>query len=216
MESSITTIFLADEQRIVRVGLRYILEQRSDLRIVGEASDLAGALSGIRETEPDIVLTEIQSPRLDGVELMRLLRPERPATRFVIFSAVDQRGRASDAMQAGASAYLLKSSSPVEVLAAIEAVRVGGVYMTPDVALPVMAPDSMGPDAGTRPSLLSRRQREILTLVAEGYSTRDIGEQLGLKLRTVESHRHALMKKLNLNRVAHLVRYAIRENLVSP
>ncbi|MGH0033760.1 MAG: LuxR C-terminal-related transcriptional regulator [Myxococcota bacterium] len=219
MERQITTLFFVDEHRIVRAGLRHVVRDRPDLQVVGEASDQDEAIRGIRECAPDVVVSEIQTPRIDGLELIREARLQGRSTRFVIFSALEHRIRASEAMRAGASAYLLKSAAASEVLAAIDAARAGGLYLSPSVGPdPVVLDSSRSTGSAGRFTevALSRRQREILRLVAEGYSTREIGDQLGLKDRTVESHRHALMKKLNVHRVAHLVRYAIRENLVAP
>ncbi len=216
MDDQTTRLFLVDDQRIVRAGLRHVIRERPDLVVVGEASDQAEALAGIRDLSPDIVISEIQTPTIDGVELMRETRARAGAPRFVIFSALDHRARAADAMRAGASAYMLKNADVGEVLAAIDAARAGGLYLSPAVGPSGSlfgAAESAAPPSNAS---LSRRQREILRLVAEGCSTREIGDQLGLKDRTVESHRHALMKKLNVHRIAHLVRYAIRENLVAP
>ncbi len=216
MSRHTTTLFLVDDQRIVRAGLRHVVRERPDLVIVGEASSQDEAVQGVRELSPDIVISELQTPSIDGVELMRDARGHDRSTSFLIFSVLASRVRVSEAMRAGASGYLLKSAEPSEILAAIDAARAGGLYLSPSVGRSSSLFEASDDDTPPSNAALSKRQREILRLVAEGCSTREIGDQLGLKDRTVESHRHALMKKLNVHRIAHLVRYAIRENLVAP
>jgi DNA-binding NarL/FixJ family response regulator len=210
-----TRILLADHHRIVREGLRHILERRQDFTIVAEAADGESALRQIEEKKPEIAVLELLMPRLSGVDAIRRVG-RLGRTRCIVLSAHQSRSHVQDALRAGAAGYLLKDASSAQLIEAIEVVRSGKFYFSPDVTQHVV-------DAATHPTgnpesglaSLTSREREVLQLIAEGLSTKEIATALGVSARTADSHRARLMEKLGIHKASGLVRFAIREGLVS-
>ncbi len=213
-----TRILLVDHQSIFREAVRAFIEKRRDFTIVGEASDGQHALDLALKLDPDVVLTEISLPLLSGLELTRRLRSSEGCNaRVLVLTMHDRHSHISEALKAGAAGYLLKSGSADQLLDAIDAVRSGRTFLSPEISHHVIAMLRGGADrAATGISALSSREREVLQLVAEGLSSKEIANDLGLSTRTVESHRHKLMEKIGVNKVSGLVRFAIREGLVNP
>ncbi len=212
-----TRILLVDHQAIFREAVRAFIEKRGDLSIVGEASDGQEALTQARELAPDVIITEISLPLLTGLELTRRLQEGGCRSRVLILSMHDRHSHIREALRSGASGYLLKTGSADQLLDAIDAVRSGRTFLSPEISHHLVA---MLSGAGDRTasgiSALSSREREVLQLVAEGLSSKEIANELGLSTRTVESHRHRLMEKIGVNKVSGLVRFAIREGLLNP
>lgn len=210
-----TSVVLVDD-RIVREGLRRILEERSGLRVVGEASDGEEAVELVRAQEPDVAILEIALPRLSGIEAIRKIREARGATQCIVLSNQLSRRFVRAALRAGASGYVVKAASPGDLADAIESVGHGKTYLSPDIAQ--FAVEEMATDADGAPatvSLLTPREREVLEHICDGSSSREIAGQLGITVKTVDSHRSELMNKLGIHKVSSLVRFAIREGIVA-
>jgi two-component system, NarL family, response regulator NreC len=211
-----TRILLVEDLAIVREGLRTMLEARSDLCIVGEAEDGRQAVEEAARLEPDIVVMDIELPRLSGIEATREIRKVRPETQVVILSVQDSCSVVEEALRAGASGYVIKTGTRRDLFDAVDALRAGRMYLSPGVAdqvvMALRRPDRAEASAVT----LTEREREILERVVEGLSAKEIASELDISVRTVETHRHKIMRKLGVNKSSALVRIAIRDGLVKP
>ena len=213
-----TRIVLADDHRMVREALRRLIESRDDLRVVAEASDGRQAVEAVREHRPDVAVVDLWMPELSGSEATRQIVESELGTSVIILSMHEEWSRVRDALQAGASGYVVKSAAAEQLIEAIDAVRVGRSYVSPAVSHHVLrAVRNPGSDAVSSPiEVLSRREREVLQLVAEGLSAKEIATRLGLSVKTAEAHRGNLMAKLGIRRTSMLVRFAIREGIIAP
>lgn len=210
------TILLADDHAMVRAGLRRLVESKEGLRVIAEAGDGEEAVQRVAETQPDLAVMDISMPRVSGVEAVRRIRQDYPRTRCLMVSMHETWPHVEHALQAGASGYVVKTAAPSELLGAIDAVLSGKTYLSPAVADQLVDRVANPQAAVPRVTELTNREREVLQLVAEGYSTKEISHLLGVAFKTVESHRNRLMFKLNIHKVPHLVRFAIRNGLVAP
>jgi len=211
-----TSILLADEQRMVREGIRCLLESHRDFQVVAEVGDGREAVRTAFEKKPDVVLIELQLPRLSGLEAIRYIRKENEATRCIVVSAHGSRSQVKEALLAGATGYVPKSSASKELVDAIESVRSGRPYLAHTVAEHVVnAITSAQPGVAGDAADLTCREREVLQLITEGLSTKEIAHELGISVKTVQTHRANLMHKTGVHKAPSLVRYAIREGLVS-
>ena len=208
-----TTLLLADDHRLVREGLRRILEQRTDLCVLAEADNGEEAVQAALDHRPDLALIDLTMPRLSGVEAIRRIRRTTP-TRCIAVSMHELLGHVTQALEAGAAGYVVKSAAPSELLAAIDAVRAGRSYLSPSVAH--WAVDAIAhPGRATSPLRgLTGREREVLQLVAEGLTSKEIAATLGVSIKTVETHRANLMTKLEIRKASSLVRVAMQEGLI--
>ena len=218
-------VLIADDHRIVREGLRSLLQDQPDLEVIGEAADGREALELAAEYEPDVVVMDVAMPQLNGIEATRRLISDSPGTKVVALSMHSDRRYVAEALKAGASGYLLKDGAFDELVSAIRAVVANKVYLSPRVAGVVVddyvrrLPDGDGasevrgaPGAFQK---LTPREREVLQLMAEGFATKEIAARLHVSVKTVETHRRQLMEKLQLYSVAEVTKYAIREGLTS-
>ena len=210
-------VLIADDHGLVRAGIRALVEKHSSMEVVGEASDGREALRMTRQHQPDIVLMDIAMPELNGLEVVRQLAKDFPKVRSIILSMHADEEHVWQALQAGAAGYLVKGGSLEELELAIKSVAHGETYLSPGVSGPVIkeyvrrtSPD--GDSALT--DILTPRQREILQMIAEGRSTKQIALVLNISVKTVESHRAQLMRRLGVQDIASLVRYALRIGLV--
>ena len=211
-------VLLVDDHAILRDGLRLYLSMQPDIEVVGEAADGNEGLVKVEALQPDIVLMDVAMPRLNGIEATLRIRRQWPACRVLVLTQHGRREYVQQLLQAGASGYVMKKSGGAEVVTAIRAVRDGHVYLGLDVADLVVEdyverlrrPDVSGGCGG---ELLTDREREVLTLVAEGRSTREIASALTVTIKTVDAHRAAIRRKLGLHTQAELVKYAIRKGL---
>jgi DNA-binding NarL/FixJ family response regulator len=210
-----TRILLADDHRLFRDGLRPLLASQDGLEVVGEADDGLTAARLAGELRPDVALLDISMPGLNGIELTRRLREEVPETAVVILSMHSDRRFVVEALRAGARGYLLKDTSFAEVLTAVRTVREGGTFLGAAVSEQVIRDYVQLADAedGGAFGVLSHREREVLQALAEGASTKEIADRLHLSVKTVESHRKAVMDKLEIRSIAELTKFAIREGL---
>jgi len=204
-----TRLLLVDDHAVVRGGLRALLESRGDLEVVGEADDGWKAIELAAELSPDVVIMDAAMPRLNGAAAIRQIRKDCPGAVIVAFSMHSSDQHISQMLGAGASAYLLKTCDVEELLHAIRAALAGKTYLSPDIAGAVTEGYLASPSAALPDSKLSERERQVLQLLAEGEGSKQIARLLHVSPRTVDSHRHRMMEKLNIHTVAGLTKYAI-------
>ena len=212
-----TRILLADDHQILRQGLRQLLSSEKDFEVVAEASDGRTAVELAQRLSPHVVVMDVAMPGLNGIEATRQIVDRVPDTRVIALSAHPERRLISEVLKAGGSGYLLKDSAFEELADAIRTAAAKKVYLSPNVASEIVDDYlhlSKGPGASAFDAL-SPREREVLQLIAEGQSTKELARTLNVSVKTVETHRRQLMNKLELFSVAELTRYAIREGLVS-
>jgi DNA-binding NarL/FixJ family response regulator len=211
-------IVLADDHTLVRTGMRLLLESISDIKVVGEAADGLEALQLIEQHRPDCVLMDLAMPGVSGVEAVRRATAQFPDIPILVISMHADEAYVHQALTAGATGYLLKGSDRKELEIAVRSVCRGETYLTPAISETLVAAlgkRSALSDATGPLELLTFRQREVLRLVAEGNSTKQIAARLGLSAKTVEAHRGAIMERLGIRDVAGLVRFAIRAGLIT-
>ena len=210
-------ILLADNHTLVRAGIRSLLETLPGVEVIGEAADGREALTMTKEHRPDVVFMDIAMEGMNGLEATRRIVKNHPRTRVIILSIHCNEEYVSQALRGGASGYMLKDAAPAELEIAVNAVGSGATYLSPAVSRHVVDDylRRVGGDA-RQVDTLTPRQREVLQLVAEGCSTKEIARKLDVSIKTVETHRTQLMKRLDIHDIAGLVRYAIRWGLVSP
>lgn len=209
-------VLLADDHTLVRAGLRSLLQQMENVEVVAEAEDGRQVLAAVAEHRPDVVLMDISMSGMNGLEATLQLKRDRPEVRVIILSMHATEEYVLQALRAGASGYLLKDSAPLELALALQAVARGESYLSPPVSRQVVESYVQRTGREAQPlAALTSRQREILQLIAEGNSTKEIASRLALSVKTVETHRSQLMERLGIRDVAGLVRYAIRHGLVS-
>ena len=212
----ITRVLLADDHSMFRDALRTIIESQGSAKVVAETGDGREAVELAREHRPDIAVLDLWMPRLSGEEATRQIVDSGAGTRVLILSMHEDSKPVRGAFRAGALGYVVKSAASGELLDAIAALRAGRTYVSPTVAHHlVSALDEEQPAASPLASL-TEREREVLHLIAEGLSTKEVATQLGISTKTAESHRTSLMKKLEVHKVSELVRIAIREGMIAP
>ena len=215
-------VLLADDHTLVRAGIRGLVEAIPGVEIVAETGDGQQALALILERHPDIALVDVSMPGLNGLELAARVAREAPRTRVAILSMHGTAGHVAQALRAGVKGYVLKDAAAEELPLLLGAVMRGETYLSPAISKHVVDAylDRDGrakvPTEGVPLDGLTPRQREILQLVAEGKSTKDVARLLNLSVKTVEAHRGQIMTRLEIHDLAGLVRYAIRTGLVSP
>lgn len=212
-----TTIVLVDDHQIVRQGLKVLLAAESDFEVLGEAADGLQAVDIVRQLQPDILIVDLNLPGLNGIDVVKSVNADCPDTKAIVLSMHSSEDYVLPAFASGASGYVLKDACLDDLVQAIRQALTGSRYLSPQLAK--RAIDSylhMGRNALADPfDSLTQREREVLTLSAEGYAYGEIAEQLVISPRTVETHRNNVMRKLGLNTVSDMVRYAIRRGLIS-
>ncbi len=213
-------ILLADDHAILRAGLRLLIDSQPDMKVVGEASDGRETIAKARELRPDLALLDLNMPELDGLKALPILKQEVPDLKVLILTMHDDLDYLEEALQAGASGYVLKQAVDVELLTAIRAVTRGETYVHSAMTQKLLqreAPQltTVTPSEETDPwALLSERELSVLTLVAKGYTNAQIAEELFLSVKTVETYRARGMEKLNLQTRAQLVKAALKRGLL--
>ena len=213
-------ILLADDHKMMRDGLRAIIAQEEGFDVVGEAANGHEAVALARRLKPQVVIMDISMPELNGIDATRRMLADRPSLKVFAVSMNSDRNSVLQMFAAGAVGYLLKSCAADELLFALKAVAQGHKYVSPKVT-GIMVDQLTGAHAGEDkpggggPRALSSREREVLQLVAEGKSTKEISECMHIAVATVDTHRRQIMDKLGLRTVAELTKYAVREGLTS-
>ena len=211
-------MLLADDHNLIRAGLRLVISQEPDFQVVGEAGNGRQAVEMARELKPDVVVMDIGMPDLNGIEACRQILNDVPDSHVVMLSMHSDEGYVLRALKAGARAYLLKDSAEADLARAIRAAAGGKSFFSPAVAkllLDDYIRKLQRTGAEDSYELLTPREREILQLVAEGKSSKDIANLLSLSVYTVETHRANILQKLNLKSVAELILYAVRKGIIS-
>jgi len=210
-------ILLCDDHLLIRASLKSLIGEFPGIEVVGEAGDGREALDHVAKLRPNVVIMDIAMPGLNGLEATRRLVKDYPQVHVVMLSMHADENHVLQALRAGASGYVLKGSAPRELEMAIEAVARGEIFLSPAISKHVIDVYLNRAEGQTNSlDLLTPRQREILQLIAEGKSSKQIAQILDASVKTIESHRASLMERLDIHDVAGLVRYAIRHGLVSP
>lgn len=222
-------VLLADDHDLLRQGLTLLLGLQPEIQVIGEARTGREAVAQVEHLAPDVVVMDISMPDMDGLEACRTIRAQNPTTNVLILTMHDSEGYFLQALRAGAAGYVVKKAAPTELQAAISAVAQGGVFLYPGLAralvhayLAQLAPSSSSSQAKVQEGshlaqelkVLTPRELEIVTLVAEGYTNQAIADRLILSIKTVQSHRANVMEKLGLRDITHLVRFALRHGLI--
>lgn len=210
-------ILLADDHKIVRDGLRALLESQPGMTVIAEAENGRTTVRMARDLLPDLVIMDIGMPDLNGIDATRQITAELPTVKVIALSMHSDRRFVVQMFKAGASGYLLKDCAFEELARAVGAVLKHQTYLSPAVAGPVMEDyiHQLSPSDNSGFSVLSPREREVLQLIAEGKSTKEVATLLCVSIKTVETHRQQIMSKLNIHSMAELIKYAIREGLTS-
>ena len=211
-------IVLADDHTVMRNGLRLLLERQPNLKVVGEAADGRQAVALSESANPDVVIMDIGMPNLNGIEAARQIVSHNPRTAIAILSMHSDESYVIRALKAGARAYLLKDSAEADLLAAIRALSEGKSFFSPAISR-ILVEDYMRQlerqGAEDTYELLTNREREILQLLAEGKTNKEVAAMLNLSLYTVETHRTHILQKLNLHSVPELILYAVRKGIIA-
>lgn len=207
-----TRILLVDDHQMLRDGLRAIVDLNEEFEVVGEASDGRGAIDLTDALDPDVVVMDVVMPGMNGIEATNRIVSEHPETRVVALSIYSDKRYVAKMLEAGATGYVLKAAAHGLLLEAIRTVMRGEIFLSPEVS-------SVARELGESPSsalrVLGSREREVLQLVAEGRTSLEIAALLHIAPKTVETHRQNIMRKLDIHRLADLVKYAVREGLTS-
>lgn len=210
-------VVLADDHHLVRGGIRALLESIAGVTVVGETGDGREALALIEKLHPDVALLDITMPGLNGLEVAARVKESCPRTRILILSMHARESYVAQALRAGVAGYLLKDSAAADLDTALNTISRGGTFLSPAISRQVVSSYARGEAPADDPlEHLSPRQREVLQLLAEGRSTKEIASDLGLSAKTVETHRAQIMERLGIHDVAGLTRFAIRAGLISP
>jgi DNA-binding NarL/FixJ family response regulator len=209
-------ILLVDDHEIVRKGLRSVLESRKDWEIVGEATTGREAVDKVQKLKPDVVVMDISMPELNGLEAIRQIVKLAPRTEVLVLTMHESENLVHQVLDAGARGYLLKSDASRQLIAAIEALRIHKPYLTSRVNEMVLTGYLGGKPLKGEASggKLTPREREIVQLIAEGMSNKEIASALGISVKTAETHRTNIMRKLDFHSVSEIVRYAVRNHII--
>lgn len=210
------TIVLADDHRVVREGLRALLEAESDLSVIGDAGDGLSAIRLVNRVKPDVLLLDLMMPGLNGQEVTRQVRKSSPKTHVIVLSMHSSEPYVMEVLRNGAAGYVLKDASYTDLIRAIREVMAGWRYLSPPLSeLAIDAYQEKAKAAvSDRYDMLTTREREVLQLAAEGHSNNEIAQRLGISPRTAETHRANLMRKLHVQTYTELIKYAIGRGIV--
>ena len=209
-----TRILLVDDHEIVRRGLRSLLETRADFTVCGEAADGRAAVEFAGREHPDVVVMDLTMPQLNGLEATRQIRRSVPQAAVLILSMHESEDVVGEVIAAGAHGYVSKSDAGRDLIAAVDAVRAGRAFFTQRIAVATQRTTSPRPTRATA-GPLTPREREVLQLIAEGHSNKSVAHTLGISVKTAETHRARVMRKLQLGSLAELVRYALRNRIIA-
>jgi two-component system response regulator NreC len=208
-------ILIADDHAIVRAGLRALISGEPGLEMVGEAAGGYEAIELVRQTHPDVLVLDLSMPDLDGISVTRAIKPEMPDLHILILTLHEDEALLKEAIKAGAGGYILKRAAESELISAIQAILRGSLYVDPSMVRVLLGGPSANPISQPVPvEPLTPREKEILKLIVEGYTNRQIGEELIISVRTVEGHRANISDKLGLHSRVELVRYAHEHGMI--
>ncbi len=208
------TIIIADDHDIIRKGIRNILHANSDYKVVGEAADGEEVLAKVKKLRPDVLLLDISMPKISGLEVIEQVHYISPRTKIIIISMHKSPVYIMKAVQSGVKGYLQKENAAEELLPALVKVVSGNIYLTSSVSAYLMEKSLQKSTEQTGETQFTSREQEILRLVVEGKTAREISENLFISVRTVENYKNAILKKLNLHRTSDLIKYAIKHRIV--
>ncbi len=212
-------IVLCDDHQIIREGLRSLLEKQTDMTVVGEALNGLGAIKLVAEKKPDIIILDIAMPEMNGIAAARRIFSDHPKVKVLALSMHSDHHFVTEMLEAGASGYMLKDSAFAELTGAIRTIMTGGLFISPHIAGNVLEEFARRAKPGrvtNRHSVqLSQREKEILQLISEGHSTKEIANKISVSVKTVETHRQHIMQKVGAHNVAALTKYAVREGITS-
>lgn len=208
-------LLLVDDHAIVRAGLRMLFQAEADMQIVGEADSGAEAIAAARALRPDVVIMDVAMPGMNGIEATRQIREAHPDTAVLALTMHEDEQYFFEMINAGAAGYIPKRAAPDDLVAAIRAVAQGHAFMHASLARFLMGEVAARRDQHNE-SVLTPRESQVLTLIAEGYTSREIAEELVISAKTVERHRENIMSKLDVHNRVELVRYAIERGLIAP
>jgi DNA-binding NarL/FixJ family response regulator len=209
-------VFIAEDHTLVRSGIRALLESGHDLKVVGEAANGREAVERIQQLQPELVLMDVAMAELNGIDAARQVHATVPNARIIMLSMHEERQYVFESLKAGATGYVLKSAAFQDLIAAIETVMSDRNYISPALSSVVMNDyirRAQGDEKATELGRLSGREREVLQLIAEGKSSAEVGALLHISVRTVDTHRHNIMTKLEIHSIAGLTKFAIRHGL---
>jgi len=208
-------VLIADDHALLREGLRALLALSEDIEVVGEAADGREAIAEAARLEPDVVVMDVAMPGLGGLEATLEIRKQQPDTRILVLSQYDDREYVSRFLKAGASGYVLKKAAGAELAQAIRGVHRGGLVLDPQVAREAVEQAARGEAASADPyDSLTDREKQVLKLVAEGHSNKEVAEELGISVKTAMSHRERIMEKLQLHSRTDLIRFALKKGVI--
>jgi DNA-binding NarL/FixJ family response regulator len=210
-------VLLTDDHTLFRQAMRKLIASETDMDVVGEASNAADAVTRAAELRPDVVLMDIGMPGLSSFEATRQIRKQRPETRVIFLSMYDDEDYLAESVEVGSNGYILKESPAEQLLIAIREVHGGGSYLSPKLVSRLVddiRAQSQSPIRQPRWGTLTAREREILKLLAEGKSVKEIAAAFDLSVKTVEAHKFNLMRKLDIHNKAQLVQYAIQKKII--
>ncbi len=211
-------VLLADDHTIVRQGLRALLDSQEDIEVVGEAENGRQTFEKTKQIVPDIVVLDITMPNLNGIEATRQIKKLNPEIKVIVLTVHDNEEYVHQALHAGASGYLLKESAVSDLVSAIHAVKKGDIFLSPTISK-VVVKDYIKHAEGESKAfdsldILTGREREVLQLIAEGHTNREVARLLTLSVKTVDVHRAHIKEKLHINDTAGLIKYSIRKGLI--
>ncbi len=209
-----TEVILADDHPMVRQGIRILLENLGAHKVVGEAADGYEAIQLAKQLRPDVAVLDLSMPLLNGLDAAREIRKQSPRTQCLLLTVHNEESCVLEALQVGIRGYLVKSQASSELAQAIDEVMRGRIYLSPSISQTVL--DACLDRTSVPEKTLSLREREVLQLIAEGKTSKEIAGVLGFGIRTAESHRARIMRKLDIHDTAGLVRYAVRRGIVEP
>jgi DNA-binding NarL/FixJ family response regulator len=207
-------VLVADDHAIVREGICSLLARRKDIEVVGQAADGGQAVGQVASLAPDVVLMDISMPVMNGLEATLEIRRSFPNVRILVLSQYESKEYVLPLLRAGAAGYIAKRARASELVDAIRRVYYEGAYLQAEIARAVVDGVTRSADAEPQP-ILTEREKQVVRLVADGMSSREIADQLGLSVKTVDTHRANIMEKLGIHSSAELVKYAIREGIVT-
>ena len=211
-------VLLADDHTIVRQGLRALLDSNEDIEVVGEAENGREAFEKTKQIAPDIVVLDITMPNLNGIEATRQIKKLKPEIKVIVLTVHDNEEYVHQVLQAGASGYLLKESAVSDLVSAINAVKKGDIFLSPTISKVVVKDYINNTDRESRAfdslDVLTSREREVLQLIAEGHTNREVARLLKLSVKTVDVHRAHIKEKLQIHDTAGLIKYSLRKGII--